>query len=115
MQPYFQNEHSWWYDYIWDQTIDPVLEYPYFTGLGGGAITGRDYLSLLEQHRPLLQWDENSAEHFFVYSDDKHVRHAVFYPSLSSISMRLEEALSWGAGISIWEIGQGLDYYYDLL
>lgn len=84
-------------------------------GLGGGAITGRDYLSLLEQHRPLLQWDENSAEHFFVYSDDKHVRHAVFYPSLSSISMRLEEALSWGAGISIWEIGQGLDYFYDLL
>ncbi|KAH7862548.1 hypothetical protein Vadar_006319 [Vaccinium darrowii] len=76
-------------------------------GLGGGAITGRDYLSLLEQHRPLLQWDENSAEHFFMYSDDKHIRHAVFYPSLSSISMRLEEALSWGAGISIWEIGQG--------
>ncbi|KAG5538244.1 hypothetical protein RHGRI_018988 [Rhododendron griersonianum] len=84
-------------------------------GLGGGAIIGSDYLSLLELHRPLLQWDENSAEHFFIYSDDKHVRHAVFYPSLTSISMRLEEARSWGAGISIWEIGQGLDYFCDLL
>ncbi|KAI8544985.1 hypothetical protein RHMOL_Rhmol07G0007800 [Rhododendron molle] len=84
-------------------------------GLGGGPIVGSDYLSLLELHRPLLQWDENSAEHFFIYSDDKHVRHAVFYPSLTSIAMRLEEARSWGAGISIWEIGQGLDYFCDLL
>ncbi|KAK9280550.1 hypothetical protein L1049_014243 [Liquidambar formosana] len=84
-------------------------------GLGGGAITGRDYLSLLEQHKPVLQWEKNSAEHFFIYSDNHNIKHAVFYPSLMSISTRLEEALSWGAGISIWEIGQGLDYFFDLL
>ncbi|GFY97445.1 thylakoid rhodanese-like protein [Actinidia rufa] len=40
-------------------------------GWGGGAITGRDYLTLLEKHRPSLQWYENSAEHFFVYSDNQ--------------------------------------------
>ncbi|KAL4376347.1 hypothetical protein GQ457_02G001110 [Hibiscus cannabinus] len=74
---------------------------------GGGAILGRDYLSLLEKHRPVLQWEKNSGEHFFVYSDDDNVRHAVFYPSLMSIYMRLEEARFWGSGISIWEIGQG--------
>ncbi|KAF7826162.1 chitinase domain-containing protein 1 [Senna tora] len=84
-------------------------------GLGGGAILGRDYLALLEKHRPGLQWDENSGEHFFVYVDDDGIRHAVFYPSLKSISLRLEEAHSWGCGISIWEIGQGLDYFFDLL
>ncbi|XP_059651262.1 uncharacterized protein LOC132298914 [Cornus florida] len=84
-------------------------------GSGGGAITGREYLSLLEQHRPSLQWEKNSMEHFFIYSDNQHVRHVVFYPSLMSIKMRLEEARSWGAGISIWEIGQGLDYFFDLL
>ncbi|KAK8509670.1 hypothetical protein V6N13_093527 [Hibiscus sabdariffa] len=82
---------------------------------GGGAILGRDYLSLLEKHRPVLQWEKNSGEHFFVYSDDDNVRHAVFYPSLMSIYMRLEEARFWGSGISIWEIGQGLDYFFDLL
>lgn len=83
--------------------------------LGGGAITGRDYLSLLEKHRPVLQWEKNSAEHLFFYSDGNNIKHAVFYPSLLSISVRLEEARSWGCGISIWEIGQGLDYFYDLL
>lgn len=84
-------------------------------GGGGGAITGRDYLSLLEKHKPLLQWQKNSAEHLFFYSDEKHINHAVFYPSLMSISTRLEEARKWGCGISIWEIGQGLDYFFDLL
>ncbi|KAK3037297.1 hypothetical protein RJ639_032059 [Escallonia herrerae] len=84
-------------------------------GLGGGPIVGREYLSLLEQHRPLFQWEKNSAEHFFLYSDDQNVKHVVFYPSLMSIAARLEEASLWGAGISIWEIGQGLDYFFDIL
>lgn len=82
-------------------------------GLGGGPITGREYLSLLERHRPSLQWETNSAEHFFVYPDDQNVQHVVFYPSLLSIAKRLEEAHTWRAGISIWEIGQGLDYFFD--
>lgn len=85
------------------------------TGLGGGPIIGREYLSLLERNRPSLQWEKISAEHFFLYYDDQHVKHVVFYPSLMSIAMRLEEAQSWGAGISIWEIGQGLDYFFDIL
>ncbi|PKI40506.1 chitinase domain-containing protein 1 [Punica granatum] len=84
-------------------------------GLGGGAITGADYLSLLEKHRPSLQWEKNSAEHFFLYSDDDEANRAVFYPSLMSIFTRLEEARNWGTGISIWEIGQGLEYFFDIL
>ncbi|KAL3517276.1 hypothetical protein ACH5RR_024178 [Cinchona calisaya] len=85
------------------------------SGGGGGPILGRDFLSLLEQHSPVLQWEKNSAEHFFLYSDNKHIKHVVFYPSLMSISVRLEEARLWGAGISVWEIGQGLDYFFDIL
>ncbi|XP_077251268.1 glycosyl hydrolase superfamily protein [Tasmannia lanceolata] len=82
---------------------------------GGGveAITGRDYLSLLENHRPVLQWKENIAEHYFIYSVNQ-IQHVVFYPSLMSISLRLNKAQAWGAGISIWEIGQGLDYFFEL-
>lgn len=82
---------------------------------GGGAITGRDYLSLLEKYKPVLQWEGVSSEHFFLYADYNQNKHAVFYPSLKSILIRLEEAQSFGTGISIWEIGQGLDYFFDLL
>ncbi|KAK9049481.1 hypothetical protein SSX86_031550 [Deinandra increscens subsp. villosa] len=84
-------------------------------GGGGGAILGRDYLSLLEKHKPELKWDKKSKEHFFLYSTDDNVEHVVFYPSPLSIEMRLGEARSWGVGISIWEIGQGLDYFFHLL
>ncbi|GKU96685.1 hypothetical protein SLEP1_g9896 [Rubroshorea leprosula] len=84
-------------------------------GSGGGPIIGRDYISLLEKHKPAFQWEKNSGEHFFLYSDDNHINHAVFYPTSMSIHLRLEEARSWGTGISIWEIGQGLDNFFDLL
>ncbi|CAO2170667.1 unnamed protein product [Urochloa humidicola] len=83
-------------------------------GSGGGAITGRDFVLLLEKYRPSLQWDEKSLEHFFIYSDEG-VKHAVFYPTLMSLSVRLDEARNWGTGLSIWEIGQGLDYFFDIL
>ncbi|CAL4975238.1 unnamed protein product [Urochloa decumbens] len=83
-------------------------------GSGGGAITGRDFVLLLEKYRPSLQWDEKSLEHFFIYSDEG-VKHAVFYPTLMSLSVRLDEARNWGTGLSIWEIGQGLDYFFDVL
>ncbi|PNT72404.1 hypothetical protein BRADI_2g43770v3 [Brachypodium distachyon] len=81
---------------------------------GGSAITGRDFIHLLEKYKPSLQWDEKSSEHFFIYSDEG-ARHAVFYPTAMSLSVRLDEAREWGTGLSIWEIGQGLDYFFDIL
>ena len=81
---------------------------------GGGAVIGHEYLNLLKAHNSMLIWDKRDKEHMFEYSIGNEA-HEVYYPTPASIQKRLELAQKYGLGISIWEIGQGLDYFYDLL
>ena len=80
----------------------------------GGPIVGQQYLDLVEQHKPTLFWDKKAKEHVFEYNIGREA-HEVYYPTQESIQKRLDLAHKYGLGISIWELGQGLDYFYDLL
>jgi chitinase domain-containing protein 1 len=81
------------------------------------VILGSDLLTLLKRVKPKssqFEWKESSAEHVLSYTENGQ-QHTVFYPTLNFIKKRTELLASYKAGISIWEIGQGLDYFYDLL
>ncbi|XP_067624959.1 chitinase domain-containing protein 1 [Eurosta solidaginis] len=84
-----------------------------YTPDGGGPIVAGQYLNLLKYTKKRLPFDEQDVENYFeVKTEDG--RHMVFYPSLYSIHERIKLAQELSTGISIWELGQGLDYFYDL-
>ncbi|CAB3380374.1 Hypothetical predicted protein [Cloeon dipterum] len=87
-----------------------------FTINGGGPILGRDFIKILDNVKPneKLKYDDNSEENFIELKkgDSSHI---VFYPTPFSVLKRLRLAEELNSGISIWEIGQGLDFFYELL
>ncbi|CDS11651.1 hypothetical protein LRAMOSA03914 [Lichtheimia ramosa] len=58
-----------------------------------------------------LEWDEESEEHW--YQDDDGSK--VWMPTRKSIKKRVHLAEDYEVGLSLWEVGQGLDYFYELL
>ena len=88
-------------------------------------IVGRDYIKFLrEQHSSaMIVYDPRVNEHITVIQS-RPVKSSsnpplpdtiIFYPSLKSIYDRLELATKLNFGVSIWDAGQGLDYFFDLL
>ncbi|KAI8610825.1 glycoside hydrolase superfamily [Chytriomyces sp. MP71] len=72
--------------------------------LGGGGVNGA----------VRVRWDADAKEHVLTYKEIGGEKRDVWYPSLRSVEERVELARELGVGMSLWEVGQGLDYWYEL-
>ncbi|MFH4974028.1 hypothetical protein AB6A40_000737 [Gnathostoma spinigerum] len=77
---------------------------------GLDAVTGDRFIELISQKNANLKWDPVAFEHFVSVNN-----RLCFYPSLSSLSVRINLASRLNVGIAIWDIGQGLNYFTELL
>jgi len=77
------------------------------------VILRNQFLQELRRHKPKVYWDDNVKEHFFKYTENNN-KFTMYFPTLMFIHERLELAKRLGCGVAVWEIGQGLDYFYDL-
>eukprot|EP00475_Leptophrys_vorax_P013053 TRINITY_DN19441_c0_g1_i1.p1 TRINITY_DN19441_c0_g1~~TRINITY_DN19441_c0_g1_i1.p1 ORF type:complete len:435 (+),score=107.80 TRINITY_DN19441_c0_g1_i1:946-2250(+) len=75
------------------------------------AVIAKDWLKILSEEKPVIRWESTLREHYAQVAGGQVV---IFYPSLQSIGERLALAEKYGVGVSIWETGQGLEYFYDL-
>jgi chitinase domain-containing protein 1 len=89
----------------------PFYGYKFSRAHAQEAYTASNYLDLLKKEsRSLISWDAYSKEHRLIGSDG-----SLWYPSMLSLLYRLQLAEEQGVGIAIWELGQGLDQFVDVL
>ncbi|VDM74926.1 unnamed protein product [Strongylus vulgaris] len=94
-----------------------------YSGRSIEAVNFDKYLEKLKKDGNKLEWDSKAKEHFvntgsisielklaLIFRSSK-----IYYPSLTSIEMRLNAARKHGVGAAIWDFGQGLNYFTQLL
>jgi len=73
-------------------------------------IVAKQYLDMLTKKNVRVKWHAQPSEHSV---DNGHT--TAYYPTLHSIELRLHFATERRVGVALWELGQGLDYFYNLL
>ncbi|CAO3598574.1 unnamed protein product [Absidia cylindrospora] len=63
----------------------------------------------------IINWDKESEEHHFEDLDEDGIMQGtIWMPSIKSLQRRIHLAEDYQVGLSLWEVGQGLDYFYEL-
>ena len=67
-------------------------------------------MKLLKESDAQFAWDTKAAEHYV------HMRkETAYYPSIYSLRVRLRLATDANVGVAMWDIGQGLDHFFNEL
>ncbi|GMR31903.1 hypothetical protein PMAYCL1PPCAC_02098 [Pristionchus mayeri] len=75
-----------------------------------GAVMAKEFLETLENEEAELEWDPETQEHFVRLG-----KMQMFFPTLASLEIRTRMAHEYGSGISIWDLGQGLEHFSRVL
>lgn len=86
----------------------------HFVSGASEPILGDKFIELVQSMKGKMKLDKEASENY-VEVRTKQGRHTIYFPTLWSIKMRLDLAEQLGIGVAMWELGQGLDYFYDLL
>lgn len=92
-------------------------------------IVAHEFVNLLQTQDVQVNWHEAYKEHYFIYeqhsqqenaeSEEEGTKqgektHVMFYPTRSSIRERVNLARDTNCGgIAIWDIGQGLNHFFE--
>jgi len=79
------------------------------------AVVGTEYIQMLKSRLATIEWNKDFGEHVIMQDAYDGSAEVIFYPTLLSIQKRIDLARQLGTGLAIWDLGQGLDYFYDLL
>uniref|UniRef100_A0A8R1DFR2 Glyco_18 domain-containing protein n=1 Tax=Caenorhabditis japonica TaxID=281687 RepID=A0A8R1DFR2_CAEJA len=81
-----------------------------FSGGKLNSIVSDRFLEVLRNKKSILEFDKKSMEHRLRTESS-----IIYFPSLSSLELRINMAHRYGVGIAIWDYGQGLNYFTNLL
>uniref|UniRef100_A0AC35U346 Glyco_18 domain-containing protein n=1 Tax=Rhabditophanes sp. KR3021 TaxID=114890 RepID=A0AC35U346_9BILA len=75
-------------------------------------ILGHDFEKYMTDKSFKNEWNDIAKEDNWISRENNQM---IYFPSEKSIKIRLDYAASKGFGTGIWDLGQGLDYFADLL
>ncbi|KAH7817352.1 putative chitinase domain containing 1 precursor [Monocercomonoides exilis] len=93
----------------------PFYGYEYINGVQTRAILGSEYIDIIRKYKTRFTWDEQSKEHVLRFVDDAGKERVIYYPSIMSLRLRAQAVSQENAGLAVWELGQGLDYFTDAI
>jgi len=91
-----------------------AFEGHHLRGKQKSELPGKKFVELLSKHKPTIKWDSKSEEHVAVFKADG-ATNLLNYPTLLSLTRRIAIAQQLGVGLAVWDVGQGLNYFFDLL